>query len=79
MARKEDSRLQEIVDFLPPTGEMLYDDWKQAINAAGRYSDLPLTRTAKQQGLVNYRIQKNADGSQSLFCSRASAAPQGVR
>jgi len=79
MARKVDSRLQEIVDFLPATGEMLYDDWKQAINAAGRYSDLPLTRTAKQQGLVNYRLQTNADGSQSLFCSRASGVPEGIR
>lgn len=77
MARKVDPRLQEIVDFLPETGEVLYDDWKAQINAAGRSNDLSLTRVAKQQGLAIYRAQDNGDGTLSLYVSRASAAPAG--
>lgn len=79
MAKKQDEGLQAVIELLPATGEVLYDDWKQQIVAAGRYADLQKTRTAKQQGLVNYRLQTNEDGSQSLFVSRVPAAPEGVR
>lgn len=79
MAKKPDENLQAVVDLLPATGEVLYDDWKSQIVAAGRYADLSKTRTAKQQNLVNYRVQTNDDGSQSLFVSRVPAVPQGVK
>lgn len=77
MARQPDQGLQEVVNLLPPTGEVLYDDWKQQIVAAGLYAQISKTRTAKQQGLVNYRLQTNPNGSQSLFVSRVAAAPNG--
>lgn len=79
MARQEDQGLKEVVALLPPTGEVLYDDWKLQIVAAGLYAQMSKTRTAKQQGLVNYRLQTNEDGSQSLFVSRVAASPEGVR
>lgn len=79
MARKLDEKLQAVIDLLPATGEVLYDDWKQQIVAAGRFNDLIKTRVAKQQNLVAYRLQENEDGSQSLFVSRVAAAPEGVR
>lgn len=79
MPKQPDQGLQEVVALLPATGEVLYDDWKQQIVAAGLYAQLSKTRTAKQQGLVNYRLQTNEDGSQSLFVSRVAAASEGVR
>lgn len=77
MPKKPDEGLQQVVALLPATGEVLYDDWKQQIVANGLYAQMIKTRIAKQQGLVNYRLQTNEDGSQSLFVSRVAAAPQG--
>lgn len=70
MAKKTDPMLTTIVDLLPATGEIAYDDWKSQIINAGHYQAIPLTRAAKTAGLVKYRNQKNDQGGLDVLVSR---------
>lgn len=70
-----DSAQQAVYDLLPATGELSYADWRQQAILAGYGNQLMALRTLKTGGHVLHRIQRESDGSRTLFVRRAAAQP----
>lgn len=60
--------------YLPASGEITYDAWKEAIMAENPRSLVQATLTAKRAGLVEFVNRRDANGTLVPMVKRTGAA-----
>lgn len=72
---KRDPKLDEVIAFLPASGQAItHRAWRQAILQGGRHDLLPQTQKARRSGDVIFEIGDYADPVETLTVRRAAAA-----
>lgn len=70
MAQSIDPERQKLIDALPTTGKLSYDELRNKLLSTGNVKAVNRFHDMRRDGSVKVEIVNNADGSSTLFVSR---------
>lgn len=71
MAQYNDPARQELIDALPTTGSVSYDDLRTKLLSAGKVKAVNRFHEMRRDGAIKAEIVVNPDKTQTLVVSRA--------
>lgn len=71
MAEKVDQARQDIIDALPVSGRVTYEELRVKLLSAGKTKALARFHDARRDGAVKVQLENGADGQLVMFVSRA--------
>jgi hypothetical protein len=70
MAQATDPERQKLIDALPTTGRISYDEMRTKLLSTGQAKAVNRFHDMRRDGSVKAEIVNNPDGTQTLFISR---------
>lgn len=71
MAQSPDPERQKLIDALPTTGKMVYEELRNKLLSTGNVKAVSRFHDMRRDGSVKAELVNNADGTQTMFVSRA--------